>query len=172
MGKISHMAEDNSPIQLRSEGFYQSISFSVIGRIRMKWADGFWNEWCLFFKDGSTGWLAEAQGEFMIIKEVLNTSSVISSDQWEIKKIITLGDKNFVITDLKHAEVHMTEGELPFRAHAGDKRYSADLRPHSGIMFGSLELDANSPETIRGYLGKSAELTELKMTYLRTFNGW
>lgn len=172
LGKISDLANDHSPIQLRSEGTYLNLGFSVVGRVRMKWADGFWNEWCLFFKDGTTGWLAEAQGEFLITKEIPNTSSVLPRDQWKIKKTIILGGKKFVIADLKHAHVHMTEGELPFRAHAGDKRFSADLRPTSGDIFGSLEVDPIAPNVIRGYLGKSADLTELKMTYLRVFDGW
>lgn len=171
LGKVSALAQDNSPLQLRSEGVHQGIVFSVVGRVRMKWADGFWNEWCLYFKDGKTGWLAEAQGEFLITKEVPNTTSVIDSDEWKIKKSVVLDGKGFYITDLKHAEVHMTEGELPFRAHPGDKRFSADLRPSSGKLFGSLEKDAHLP-VIRAYLGNSTDLAELKMNYLRKFDGW
>ncbi len=172
LGKISELAEDHSPLRLRSEGSYLNLSFSVVGRIRMKWADGFWNEWCLFFNDGTTGWLAEAQGEFLLTREIPNTFSVLAQEEWEIKKKIALGGKVFVIADLKHAHVHMTEGELPFRAHAGDQRFSADLRPKSGDIFGSLEVDQAQPNVIRGFLGKSVDLAELKMTYLRVFDGW
>ena len=171
LGKISQLADDNSPLQMRSEGVYQNTIYSVVGRVRMKWADGFWNEWCLFFKDGTTGWLAEAQGEFLITKEITNTASVLASDKWELNKSIALDGFDFVICDLKRAEVFFSEGELPFRAHLGDKRYSADLRLESGFMFGSLEQDEDSKK-IRAYLGRSTELTDLKMTYLRTFNDW
>lgn len=172
LGKVATLAEDNSPLQLRSEGQFKGNIFSVIGRVRWKWSDGFWNEWCLHFKNGKTGWLAEAQGEFLLAQEVSNTDSVLTSDKWEIKKTIILGTKSFVISDLKHAVVHTTEGELPFRAHPGDKRYSADLRPHSGMLFGTVEVDANTPAIVRGYLGVSTDLAELKMTYLRSFDGW
>ena len=172
LGKVATLAEDNSPLQLRSEGQFNGNVFSVIGRVRWKWSDGFWNEWCLQLKGGKLGWLAEAQGEFLLTKEVPNTDSVISSDQWQIKKPIVLGQKSFFISDLKHAVVHTTEGELPFRAHPGDKRYSADLRPKAGSIFGSVEVDAQTPDVVRGYLGISTDLATLKMTYLRSFDGW
>lgn len=173
IGKVSDLVDDNTPVQLRSSGTYQGKSFSVVGRVRMKWQEGFWNEWYLFFNDGSTAWLSEAQGEFALMREVKQgLEKLPPSAAWEIQKTITLADKKLVIVDLKRSEVLMSEGELPFRAQVGDKRFSADLRGVGGEILGSLEQDAKALNEVRVYFGQIIELSDLKMSYLRTFDGW
>lgn len=171
IGKAADTLEDNSPLQLRSEGIYQNKKFSVIGRIRLKWAAGFWNEWCVLFNDNSYGWLAEAQGEFLFTKEVLSPSISLASVAWEVKKKVTIENAEMIIADIKHAEICMIEGELPYAAQIGDKRTSADLRPQSGPLFGSLEKDSKNPK-VKAYLGNVVDLSDLKMTYLRDFDAW
>ena len=42
--------------------------FDVIGRIQMRFEDGFWNEWYLWFEDGSDGWLSDASGQYAVTR--------------------------------------------------------------------------------------------------------
>jgi len=45
IGKMSDVLEDYSPIQINTSGEYQGKHFTVVGRIQLRYDDGFWNEW-------------------------------------------------------------------------------------------------------------------------------
>ncbi|WZB64528.1 hypothetical protein WJ970_28860 [Achromobacter xylosoxidans] len=34
----------------------------------MRYDDGFWNEWYLWFEDGSDGWLSDASGQYAVTR--------------------------------------------------------------------------------------------------------
>ena len=54
IGEAAEVLED-SPICLGAAGKYENKRFDVVGRIQMRYDDGFWNEWYLWFEDGSDG---------------------------------------------------------------------------------------------------------------------
>ena len=170
LGQISEVAEDNSPLQLGSSGEYAAKTFLVIGRVRYQWSDGFWNEWHLFFNDGTSAWLAEAQGEFFLMREY-QPADMPKAHEWIVGGVLYIDQANFTVVDIKNNEIQMSEGELPFRAHVGDKRKTADLRPILGTKFATFELDVESRK-VSCYLGESIALQKLKMKNLRVHDDW
>src|SRR5690606_17406064 len=54
LGKISHVVDDASPIQLGSSGKCFGVEFLVIGRLQIEHSLGFWNEWFLQWADRRT----------------------------------------------------------------------------------------------------------------------
>src|ERR1043165_6717676 len=60
IGKMSEVLEDYSPIQINTSGVFQDRAFTVVGRIQLRYDAGFWNEWYVFFDDGTNGWLSDA----------------------------------------------------------------------------------------------------------------
>ena len=64
------MPDDVSPLQLGVRGRVGARSFELIGRVRWRYADGAWNEWLAYFDDGSTGWLGESSGRYMLLRQV------------------------------------------------------------------------------------------------------
>ena len=70
MGKMAELPDDISPFQIGTEGIYNHVHFALIGRVRMAWEDGGWNEWFMWFDDGKKGWLSEAEGFLAISFEV------------------------------------------------------------------------------------------------------
>ena len=66
IGKMAALVEDRSPLQLGAEGSYKGVHFALIGRIQIKYSQGYWNEWHLLFDDMRTGWLSEAGGEYVV----------------------------------------------------------------------------------------------------------
>ena len=52
IGKMAELQVDGSPLQLGVRGEYKGVSFSVIGRIQLRFERGIWNEWHLMFNDG------------------------------------------------------------------------------------------------------------------------
>src|SRR5512139_495009 len=66
IGKMAVLPDDMSPFQIGTEGFYLGQHFTLVGRMKMGWEDGSWNEWFMATDDGRKGWLAEAQGFYAV----------------------------------------------------------------------------------------------------------
>ncbi|MBX9724698.1 MAG: DUF4178 domain-containing protein, partial [Candidatus Obscuribacterales bacterium] len=62
LGKMGELQDELTPLQIGTSGFYMGVNFDIIGRLRVGYEDGFWNEWYCMFSDGRLGWLAQAQG--------------------------------------------------------------------------------------------------------------
>ena len=70
LGKMSDVLEDYSPLQLNTSGIYGTHSFTIIGRLQLRYADGMWNEWYVMFENGKTAWLSDASGQYTMTTEV------------------------------------------------------------------------------------------------------
>jgi len=67
IGRVAELAETGSPLQLGLHGAWRGVNFELTGRAQMGHeAGGVWDEWYATFANGSTGWLAEAQGRFYL----------------------------------------------------------------------------------------------------------
>ena len=66
LGKMAALPPDTSPLQIGTAGQYDGKRFELVGRLKISWEDGTWNEWYALFDDGRDGWLAEAQGFLMM----------------------------------------------------------------------------------------------------------
>src|SRR5207245_2075038 len=62
IGKQATLPDDQSVLQISTQGTFAKTHFTLQGRLRLAWKDGFWNEWFAWCDDGRTAWLAEAQG--------------------------------------------------------------------------------------------------------------
>ena len=66
-GTIATPLENDSPLELGMQGYYQGHHFEIRGVVRLEHdAGGFWDEWYLLFDDGRWGWLAEVQRHFYL----------------------------------------------------------------------------------------------------------
>ena len=61
-GEKALLIEDQSPYQIGTEGTLGKIHFTLLGRLRFQWEQGFWDEWFAWSDEGQTCWLADAQG--------------------------------------------------------------------------------------------------------------
>ena len=57
LGKVAQLHQDGSVLQVGTQGQFQRVAFSIVGRIQLKYDSGFWNEWFMTFQDGKSGWL-------------------------------------------------------------------------------------------------------------------
>ena len=62
IGKMSELQDDLTPFQVGTTGMFFQEKFELVGRLKIPYQDGFWNEWYALFGDGKEAWLAEAQG--------------------------------------------------------------------------------------------------------------
>lgn len=166
IGKMAVLMEDLSPLQIGSGGTYNNVNFTVIGRVKVLWDDGSWNEWYLFFDDGRFGWLAEAQGFWAVSFALPN--GPIPQEGIEVGALFMIHDKRFIVDDKRAATCQASEGELPFQATPNKKTVRMDLTGPAG-SFASINYDDAKPEL---YIGQYVEFDELNFTNLRELPGW
>lgn len=190
IGKMAQLPDDVSPLQIGTEGTYRGMRFGLIGRAKMGWQDGSWNEWFMYVDDGRKGWLAEAQGFFAVsfefdgsihpgaqktlekVTEKFRSQQAADNKTFRnnsaLGKVVTIGGKALQIVDIKDAECIGSEGELPFTAAKGRKATYIDLIGENK-EFGSIEYSGNST---RIYLGEYVEFDDLRFSHLREMEGW
>ena len=119
IGKMAELPPDLSPLQLGTRGEFDGLGFSIVGRVRLVYDEGSWNEWCAVFGDGRYGWVAEAQGIFMVSFENPAPAKLSESDLATVGRTIEIGGKAYQVCDRKETTCLASEGELPFEATPG-----------------------------------------------------
>jgi hypothetical protein len=195
IGVMAQLPDDMSPIQVGTQGYYGKLHFGVIGRMKVSWPAGTWNEWFIVFDDASYGWLAEAQGAFAVCRlyeQPLPSELVAWVHRWtkvsdreetgyrtprereELEQTLKPGfefklDKStWIITDIKTATCVGSEGELPGVAPIGKEIRSIDLMG-ANFGFGTLEV---SDGNVKLFIGRYLEWDELRISYARELEGW
>lgn len=170
IGTIAEVPEDVSPLQIGVHGRDGTQGFDLVGRVRWRYADGAWNEWLALFDDGSTGWLGESMGRYMLLRP-----TDYSGVQTDAGRQLTVGSKasidgiEYRVSDVREVTVVASEGELPFPAPKGLRATSADLMTGDGRA-ASIQKDEGGEVDV--YVGRYVSLADIAATGLRTFEGW
>jgi hypothetical protein len=168
IGKMAALLPDMSLLQIGTRGRLKGKLFEVIGKHRLQWEDGAWNEWYVLFDDGRTGWLAEAQGFFMMSFLSDYTVNVSSANELKPGQELNLGKETFVVEDIKSAKSLGAIGELPVQTFQGKNTISVDLSGPNET-FASLDF-SGSVATV--YLGQYVDFDEFKFDNLKELDGW
>jgi hypothetical protein len=167
IGQMAALPPDLSPLQLGTTGQIDTQSFTLIGRVRLGYEEGTWNEWCALFGDGRYGWVAEAQGIFMVTFAI-NALPGIKQGNLSLGSYIKIEGHTFQTVDRKRVTCLGSEGELPFVAAPGRESWSIDLAG-PGELFASADF---SEDGNRFYSGRYARFNDLNFSNLREVPGW
>ena len=168
IGKMAELKLDGSPLQLGAQGRYRGINFVVVGRIQLRFDAGIWNEWHLFFDDGRSGWLGEAQGNYAVSFLTQVSGYVPPFDTLNVGKKVQLKGQWFEVQNLESAHCISGEGELPFKVGAGYDAPVADLLGEKNA-FATLDYSEDTPLV---FMGEHMEFDALHFSGLRQFDGW
>jgi len=162
IGKMAALAEDRSPLQLGAEGSYDGVHFALIGRIQIRYSQGYWNEWHLLFDDMRTGWLSEAGGEYVVsfLRHVQEPLPAFA--ELKIGQRFPVAGQPWTVSNIENAECVAGAGELPFKVGAGYPVATVDLR--NGANFATLDYSETPPLL---FVGEPVDFASLKMTNLR-----
>ena len=169
MGVMAALPPDLSPFQIGTSGEWKGKGFEIVGRLRVEWEEGSWNEWCILYDAKTTGWLAEAQGLLMIsfatpLSEQLPAETSFYAPNLKLQ----LNGASWTVADVKTVKYRAAEGELPFAAPPDESRVSVDFIDAKG-GFASIELDG---EALELFTGEYAHFTTLNLKNLRQVPGW
>jgi hypothetical protein len=175
IGKVSAIFDNGSPILLHSRGKFDNLPFSVDGRLQVQYERGTWNEWFLSFADGTSGWLADAQGQYSVLRPIdpnQVAGRVPAYAEFMPGKVFNLAGRVLVVVDRRGAAYKGAEGMLPFRAQPGLHYWGVDLRGYAG-EFMTLDWGQDPRHTQpTPFVGRAVSLTELGLFPLRRFEGW
>ena len=169
LGVMAALPPDLSPFQIGTRGEWKGRGFEIVGRLRVEWEEGSWNEWCILYDAKTTGWLAEAQGLLMISFATPLTEKLPAEASFYAPNLqLQLNGATWTVTDAKTVKYRAAEGELPFAAPPDESRVSVDFIGAKG-GFSSIEIDGKELEL---FTGEYAQFTALNLTNLRKVPGW
>jgi hypothetical protein len=164
LGSMAQLPEDISPLRVGSRGKFKGSAFEVLGRLRVSWSEGGWNEWFILFDSGKYGWLADAMGFFMVSIEVTDEVKLPRLSELRPGKGIEILKKKFSVDDIKDTVCAGSEGELPFKGMSGRKSVSVDLSNNAG-EFACIEYSEQDGERL--YIGRYMDFENLELSNLR-----
>jgi hypothetical protein len=130
--KTINLLSDYSKIKLGTKGRYNNCNFTVIGRLQIKYTNGFWNRWNILFENGKTAWLSEFFNQYIITFKYLNDEYEYIKDKLklntsfkeinnfyyfnkiEVDNVYLINNINYVATDVIESKIVGAEGELNF----------------------------------------------------------
>jgi hypothetical protein len=167
VGEVADLPPDVSPIQINTEGVYQSKSFVVTGRILYEYDQGGWNEWHLAMNDGASAWLSDAQEEYSV-SSLSNDQKLPGESQLQVGQQFQWNGDSYSLSVITRARYRGFQGELPFEFWGKTDVVFADFRSTTR-KFATLDYSGEEPAL---YLGEFVEFEDLKMKGLRQFEGW
>lgn len=169
LGRVAQLVADGSPLQLGARGRYDKAIFTVLGRLQMRFADGYWNEWHLGFDDGRFGWLGESQGLYAVSFPVFSAGALPPFEALAVGQALPLAGVAYTVREKRRALYASAEGEIPFRAPFGEEVSFADLAGPRDRSFATLDYSEEPP---MAFAGRYAEFEALELTGLRAIDGW
>lgn len=173
IGKVAELAPIESPLALGVRGRLDGRGFALAGLVQLERDEahqgGVWNEWSALFDDGEAAWVAEAQGEILITREV---DGLALADQqlvlpaWSAIRPeleVDLGKLGrFVVTERGVGIVRTIRGELPEPLAPNTQRRYADLSSANG-GFATLDYGEKGEGDPQLYVGLRKTLEQLAL---------
>jgi ribosomal protein S27E len=122
IGQKTFLIDYGSIFKLGKKGKIKNIDFQVIGRLRIDYEDGFFDEWYLNTPQG-TKWLSEDEGKFVFFHDSNSISDPQIFDllKMQVGSTFTFQNLSLFITEKSKATVNGGEGELPFQIQPNQK---------------------------------------------------
>ncbi len=166
VGESAELFDDHSPLQLGASGQYLGEAFTAIGRLKLGYAQGSWNEWHVLFDNGRSGWLSEDNGAYVLAFDapLPGAGAAPAAESLRAGGSLRLGEQAWSIASVQSAAVQAAEGELPRPPRPGKAFVVADLRNTRDEV---ATLDYSEATAPTWSVGRPVRLAELQMRGLR-----
>ena len=165
-GRDSALLEDFSPLQIGTGGQFAMRSFTLVGRLQVRYERGMWNEWYALFDDGSTGWLSEAGDLYVMTKQAVAPADLPDfADIRAGRSSLTYESQVFMASDVREITLSRAaaQGELPFALPENMTNRVADWRCESAFL--TLDYAVALPQA---FVGRMVKLSDLSLTNTRS----
>ena len=193
IGKMAELFDDHSPLQLQTSGSWRGQAFTLVGRLQYKYAEGTWTEWYAVFADGSSAYLSEDNGAYVLAAPQAAPANLPAAKDFKVGANANISGQPFAVASNQQVMLLSAQGELPHLPELGQPFAMVELRSQgaagsgtnaSGSVIGSKLLgggtehsDANAGERVLSIdystqpptvaLGQPVRLEDLQLTGLK-----
>lgn len=169
IGKMAEIFDDHSPLQLQAAGTWNGLAFTLVGRLQYKYAEGTWTEWYALFADGSSAWLAEDNGAYVLSRPLPAQPALPAAAFFRVGASTAINGQPFSVASNQSVVLLAAQGELPHLPELGQSFAMVELRSQSAntqaeAQVLSIDYGRTPPALSQG---QSVLLDELKLTGLR-----
>ncbi len=143
-GKRAQLLDAPSRFHIGAKGEARGRRFSVRGRIRYSYEDGFWDEWFLLDERGKGRWLQEDEGMYTLYEKKRITTEIPPFGTYRVGARYPIEQLTLFVTETRKARIAGAEGELRFRLLPGDEVGFVDGNAQGrlvSIEFGDEEIE-------------------------------
>lgn len=113
VGKTASLADYPSRLSVGQQGVIQGRSFTILGRVRYTYDEGFWDEWQIEWHDGAPpDWLEEDEGYWTLYKRERVRGQVPPMEQISVGKSYSINNKQVFITEKRYGQMMGSEGQF------------------------------------------------------------
>lgn len=167
IGKMAELFDDHSPLQLQASGTWNGQGFTLVGRLQYQYGEGVWTEWHALLADGSTAWLAEDNGAYVIAVPQPNLAQreLPAAEVFRVGAASAFAGERYTVSSNQSVSLRSAQGELPHLPPLGQPFAMVELRSQAG-QARVISIDYGStPPTLS--LATSVQLDDLKLSGLR-----
>ena len=157
-GQSAKIAEYPSRFSIGANGKVNGRGFRVLGHVRYKNEDGYWDEWFLQFNDQQIGWLVEDEGDLTLTYKSKLTFPVPPYEDMRIGSFVPFGKDNLFLSEKGETQVDGVEGEVSLNIPPGKPIRYVDGNAASKAI--RLILDDNA---IMLYTGEPLEFNDVTL---------
>lgn len=165
-GEDSAPFEDYSPLQIGTTGHDQGQNFTIVGRLQARYDAGVWNEWNLYYDDGSSGWLSESGDQYVLTRPATTSAALPRfADIRAGESRLTVDGHTYLAADVRDITLERAsaEGELPYPFNGTRHNRVADYRSENHFL--TLDYGEDPPEI---YMGRGVTLADLALANTRS----
>jgi ribosomal protein S27E len=169
IGKMSELFDDHSLLQLQASGTWNGQAFTLVGRLQYKYPEGTWTEWNALLADGTTAFLSEDNGAYVVSTPQPPQRDLPAAEFFRVGATTAINGTTFSVASNQQVALMSAQGELPHLPALGQTFAMVELRSQSaeGGTGGSvLSIDYGvQPPAVS--LGRAVLLDDLGMSGLR-----
>lgn len=112
-GKTAALANYPSRLKVYSKGTIRGRGFTVLGRIRYTYDEGFWDEWQIGWDDNAPpSWLEEDEGYWTVFDKQRVRGEVPPYENIRVGSTVNINGQNVFISEKRKARVMGSEGQF------------------------------------------------------------
>jgi hypothetical protein len=157
-GEKGELIDFESVLSVGARIELQGNPATVLGCLRYKYDEGFWDEWFIGLDSGKKLWLQEDEGEFTLYEKENLTAAVPAFEGISVGSMLPVNDMSVFVTEKSSAVIAGGKGQLSFRVIPGEKVQCVD-----GNAGGQLVAIEFAPDEINLSIGKEIPLEEIKV---------